>query len=204
MVQTSKELINLMMLLHTRNSVSTAEIAKRFDISQRTAFRHIRRLSQAGLPVYYDRRLKGYRLMRSMLIKLADLNLNEAILLMTALKLLSENTNDNYRIAVNSLITKIISSQNIDFEEIWDSVTAQNIGSNNDHDLSACLTNVILQMAIRFNKPAHLIVKDADGCTPLRVRDISMCFDDEMLVRARRGSDGEEIEVSSIVFAQLL
>ncbi len=204
MGSTIKELINLMMLLHTRISLSIADIAGKFDISERTAFRHIERLSQAGLPVYYDRQLKGYRLLRSMLVRLSDLTLNEAVLLLSGLKLLSESTNDNYRAAVNSLISKIISSQNIDFEEIWASVAAQSIENGGRNDLSATLTNVILQMAIRFGKPAQLKVRNADNYETIRVQDISLCFDDELLVRARRGNIGEEIEMSSIIFAQLL
>jgi|GEM_PF-5283107 predicted DNA-binding transcriptional regulator YafY len=204
MGSTIKELINLMMLLHTRISLSIADIAGKFDISERTAFRHIERLSQAGLPVYYDRQLKGYRLLRSMLVRLSDLTLNEAVLLLSGLKLLSESTNDNYRAAVNSLISKIISSQNIDFEEIWASVAAQGIENGGRNDLSAILTNVILQMAIRFGKPAHLKVRNADNYETIKVQDISLCFDDELLVRARRGNVGEEIEMSSILFAQLL
>lgn len=204
MGSTIKELINLMMLLHTRISLSIADIAGKFDISERTAFRHIERLSQAGLPVYYDRQLKGYRLLRSMLVRLSDLTLNEAVLLLSGLKLLSESTNDNYRAAVNSLISKIISSQDIDFEEIWASVAAQGIENGGRNDLSAILTNVILQMAIRFGKPAHLKVRNADNYETMRVQDISLCFDDELLVRARRGNIGEEIEMSSIIFAQLL
>lgn len=204
MVQTIKILINLMMLLHSRVSLSTADIARKFNISERTAFRHIARLSRAGLPVYYDRRLKGYRLMRSMFVKLSDLNLNEAVLLLTGLKLLSENANDDYKASINSLISKIVSSQNIDFEEIWNSVTAQKTDKATGHDSSAALTNAILQMAILFNKPVYLTLRDADKRTSLRVRDISLCFDDEMLVRAKRGNKGEEIEMSSILFAQLL
>lgn len=204
MRNTIKELINLMMLLHSRVSLSIAEISRKFDISERTAFRHIERLSQAGLPVYYDRRLKGYRLLRSMLVKLSDLNLNEAVLLLSGLKLLSENTNDNYKAAISSLISKIVSSQNIDFEEIWNSVMAQESGNVDGYDCSGALTNVILQMAIQFNKPACLKIKDNDDCISLKLRDISLCFEDEMLVRAKRGFDDEEIEMSSVLFAQLL
>jgi predicted DNA-binding transcriptional regulator YafY len=204
MAQTIKELINLMMLLHSRISLSIADIARKFNISERTAFRHIERLSRAGVPVYYDRKLKGYRLLRDMLVKLSDLSLNEAILLLSGLKLLSDCTNDNYKAAINALISKIVASQNIDFEEVWNSVTAQCGIKTATEDSSSALTNVILQMAIRFNKQAYLEVKNADDNSTLRVRDISLLFEDEMLVRAKRGNVGEDIEMSSILFAQLL
>ncbi len=208
MAQTIKDLINLLTMLHSRVSVSIEDITEKFHISERTAFRHIERLSRAGVPVYYDRKLKGYRLLTNLLVKLSDLNLNEAILLLSGLKLLSDSTNDKYRAAINSLVTKIAVSQNFDFEEVWQSVTAQNTikadGSKAAEDTSTALTSLIIQMAIRFNKQAYLKIRDDVEESELKVRDISLYFDDEMLVKAKRGTSNKEIEMSSILFAQLL
>ena len=208
MAQTIKDLINLMTMLHLRDSVSIEDIKEKFHISERTAFRHIERLSQAGVPVYYDRQRRGYRLLRNLLVRMSDLNLNEAILLLSGLKLLSDNTNDKYRMAIESLVTKISAAQDFYFEEVWQSVVAQNaiksIDEKTTEDTSRALTNLILQMAIRYNKQACLKIRDDDEESELRVRDISLYFDDEMLVKAKRGTSSKEIEMSSILFAQLL
>ncbi len=208
MAQTIKDLINLLTMLHLRDSVSIEDITEKFHISERTAFRHIERLSQAGVPVYYDRQRKGYRLLRNLLVRMSDLNLNEAILLLSGLRLLSDSTNDKYRTAIESLVTKISAAQDFYFEEVWQSVAAQNAiksdGKKTIEETSKALTNLILQMAIRYNKQAFLKIREEEKEAELRVRDISLYFDDEMLVKAKRGTSSKEIELSSILFAQLL
>ncbi|MEU9161906.1 WYL domain-containing protein [Streptomyces sp. NPDC048424] len=78
-------LVSLVLLLRQRGQLTADTLARELDVSTRTVLRDIEALSAAGVPVYAERgRHGGFALLPGFQTKLAGLNHDEALALLTA------------------------------------------------------------------------------------------------------------------------
>jgi predicted DNA-binding transcriptional regulator YafY len=78
-------LLQIMMLLQTRDGMTTRELAARLEVSERTIHRDMEALSTAGVPVYAERgSAGGWRLMEGYRADWAGLHKDELLALLAA------------------------------------------------------------------------------------------------------------------------
>lgn len=74
----ASRLLDLLLVLQTRQRITTSELAERFEVSRRTVLRDVEALSSEGVPVYAERgRLGGIVLLPGARLNAAHLEPGE-------------------------------------------------------------------------------------------------------------------------------
>lgn len=96
----------ILIYLQSKRIITATEIAKRFQISKRTAYRDIKALESAGVPIYSEEG-KGYTLMEGYNLPPIMFTEEEANALITAEQLISRNKDDSLIQNYSDAIAKI-------------------------------------------------------------------------------------------------
>lgn len=142
-------LITLLTLLHNRTYVTREQISKVCDVSERTVYRYINKLSMSNIPIYYDRAVGGYRLNSPSNIAANYLGLSDTIILKCALKYLEQRLNGEYSDAIasiNKTLSRINLKVNIDSGVLSENLFKDEITADK---LSSSIHLAILVTAIR-------------------------------------------------------
>ncbi|HWR83156.1 MAG TPA: helix-turn-helix domain-containing protein [Candidatus Deferrimicrobium sp.] len=155
-----QKVLQLISLLSTRRSVSLQTIQDVLGFPRRTVFRYLTTLSEANIPVYYDKTVRAYRLAAPVHFPLDSLSLNETILVLCALKLLCRHVNPGYRSELDGLIKTIVTRHPLPMEDAVRSVEVP-ASPVSSLDYSDFITSLRIQAAILFDRKLT-VSKSAD------------------------------------------
>ena len=96
----------ILILLQTKRLITAAEIAEKFNISKRTAYRDVKALEAAGVPIFTEEG-KGYQLLDGFNLPPIMFTEKEANALITAANFISRNKDNSIVEEHNNAITKI-------------------------------------------------------------------------------------------------
>jgi predicted DNA-binding transcriptional regulator YafY len=96
----------ILTLLQSKRIITAAEIASKFDISKRTAYRDIRALEESGVPIFTEEG-RGYSLVEGYTLSPISFTEEEANALITAEQLISRNKDKSLVANHSSAISKI-------------------------------------------------------------------------------------------------
>ncbi len=96
----------ILTLLQSKRIITASEIAKKFDISIRTAYRDIKALEESGVPIFTEEG-KGYSLIDGYILPPIMFTEHEANALITAEKLISKNKDKSLTENHKEAITKV-------------------------------------------------------------------------------------------------
>lgn len=163
-------------LLCNRRLVSMRTIQEVCGISYRTALRYIQTISSAHIPVYYDRKLRGYRLLENDSHWVHDPTLTDVVLLLYSLSFLKPFLNENYKNEIESLVKKIISSQEYRLEDLLSSFDF--VGKfNDDHlDASSEINSILLRLAINMGKDLRLTLGKNESAKEITINNPRLWF----------------------------
>ena len=115
----------ILLLLQTRSVVTAQFLSEHFDVSERTVYRDIRTLENAGVPIGAEAGV-GYFLEQSYRLPPVRFNLDEAAALLLGEKLLTKSldnhTLENFNLALNKIIA-VIDNADKDHLEALDTQT---------------------------------------------------------------------------------
>ncbi len=141
-------LIRLINLLSGSQPVSLEKICSVCNIAPRTAYRYLTDISEATVPVYYDRDQEGYRLLLPQHLKLDHLTLTESVLVICALSFMCRHVNELYRRDFIRLIEKIQSTDCALVGEVLANLEDVTTTSVSRPDYSDRLTTSLIELAI--------------------------------------------------------
>jgi predicted DNA-binding transcriptional regulator YafY len=195
------KIIILISLLYHRRSVNLKTIMEMCKISERTTYRYLNAISAANIPVYYDRSKGGYCLNQNVELDFNRCGIDEIVLLIIALKLLSEKLDGHYCNIIDKLIYKIISKQNFEFEEIVHAFGTRIKNDTGSIELSELITSIILQVAVASGKKVRIMLSNGDSEAELLIEEPSLQFNQEWRLSEKISGSDVGIPVSEILYA---
>lgn len=155
-------ILQMINLLDHRRSVSLETIQKTCNIPERTAYRYLNTISEADIPIYFDSREHAYRLTRQGVLQIDDLSLGEAVILVLALKLLSETLSEEYQSEVEKLLAKVLVRQRFPIEEILPVVEHGIEEQPTNSDFTELLSSLLVHAAISCKREVRLSTHDRE------------------------------------------
>ena len=99
-------LTNILLQLQAKRVVTAQDLAEKFGITQRTVYRDIKALEEAGVPIIGEAG-RGYTLRQDYRVPPVMFTEHEVNALLTALKYLQKNPDTSVQENLNSIVTKI-------------------------------------------------------------------------------------------------
>ncbi len=156
-------LVRLVNLLTHRKGVDLATIMKTCDVPRRTAFRYLNVVSEAGIPVYFDKHARQYRVNNAYSATIANLSQQELLYILLGLNILSTRVDDNYQDDLKNLVMKLCERQPIEIEKLTADAELEKELSEFLTNGSAWLTSKIIDFAVTLNQPLRVQVLDDSG-----------------------------------------
>ena len=153
----------LVNLLYSRRIVSMKTIREVCGLPERTAYRYLNIISQANIPVYYDRQAGGYRVRREGHVAAVSFTSQESAILLMLLRLLWRSVCDCYRPQIREAETKILLLSADSVEEILPEVDHYLDKTWPDVNLPDYLTSILLSRGLTTSRRIRVSAEDADG-----------------------------------------
>jgi len=192
--------LRLINLLTHRQQVTLETIKKTCGIPERTAYRYLKDISEANFPVYFDRNSRAYRMDRyGSGTRMDDFSLEEAILIIVALRRLVKSLNSDYQQDVSALTKKILVSQPLPLEEIFEAYEHQLDSLADQQECSQLVSSVLISAAIRFGRRIRLIMNSGPSDDQdLSIENPALRFKKHWQLVSSTGSDSEAAEFPRI------
>lgn len=122
----SDRLLLILNLLRIRKNLNASDLANECEVSERTMYRDIQALSEAGVPIYYD---QGYRLLTNAFLPPLNFTVNELLSLSIGLSSDPVQSVDSLRKSAKQALAKLESlipeKTKVDYEKAKEHITVQ-------------------------------------------------------------------------------
>ncbi|MCH9031566.1 MAG: HTH domain-containing protein [candidate division Zixibacteria bacterium] len=198
-----QRVILLINLLYNRQKLSVDEISKELGVDKRTVYRYINKLSEANVPVYYDRNIRGYTLSSRNSAEIGALSDREVVLLLLALKIISHKVNNRDKTLIGSLQRRLDSLQSSSHYEYVNKPSDAFMSNLRNNELSDLVTFLVIQSVIESKNDILVFVEHSDGNYKLNMTKPSLTFDGTWKLSGRRNGEKLEIDLDMISSAQV-
>ena len=194
-----ERILSLISLLNHRPYVTMETIKKTCNIPERTAYRYLNTISEANIPLFYDRTLRAYRLTGGSSIAANDLCIDEVLLIILSLRILSGRVNNEYCRDIERLTQKLTVQQPFPIEEALRMFEHQTEGLTELNDYSALVSSLLINAAITCSRRVRVTVKPSEGeATEVEIADPSLRFHGSWQLAGRKDDRPGGIPLSKI------
>ena len=198
-------IIKIVNLLNSRQRLTLEDIKRECDLPARTVYRYLNSLSEANIPIYFDRGLGGYTLSNRRKNQIGATGVDEAIILTLALDMLSARLNNEYCSVVEDLAKRISSGQPISTTDLCRSVAHRNTRHIDARELSELITSLVIKAALTLDKGLELIESiPGEGKKRLVIQRPSLWFKDNWQVQDADEECMNSVWLSNIERARIL
>jgi predicted DNA-binding transcriptional regulator YafY len=187
-----------MNLLYHRRSVTIDKIKDFCRVSERTAYRYIRALSEANVPVFYDSKRSGYRINESRTIDFGGWIPSEVALIVASLQYLADNLDNDYREDIENLLKRIVTQQSLPFERFWQAWKESLETSKDPNELQRILTSTLINFAVNQNREVNLKLSNQEDNGQLTIKEPVLRFSGNWVV-----SDAQQLDTRSVPVAEV-
>lgn len=156
-------IIQLINLLYTRRSVTMKTIKETCGIPERTAYRYLNTVSEANIPVYYDKNAQAYRLNTDAHMAIHDISFGESVITVIALKVLAALVGRPYQSDLEDLTTKLLVRQGAEVEAILGPLTRRLSSQLGGIDVSEHLSSALIHAAVCCGRKVRLTKSNGRG-----------------------------------------
>jgi predicted DNA-binding transcriptional regulator YafY len=193
------KILQIINLLNHRRQVTMEAIQRTCDIPERTAYRYLNTISEADVPLYFDRHSRSYSLARTGVLEVDDLSVGEAVMVTVGLKLLAQQVNEDYQEELEKLVTKILVRQQFPVEEIRDIVDHVVASTATSTSFSEKLSSLLIHAAMICKRQVKLTTRsggNADGA--IRVDSPSLVFKERWELKGGEPADAAAAPMDDI------
>jgi len=195
-----RRILRLVNLLYHRSAVSRRLIVSECGVSERTAYRYITAISEAGIPVYFDETRSGYRLTTEECLSIGEFNVGDIVMLLAGLACLEERVNCIYGDSARDLGARLRSSQAYPIDDVVKELGAATTVESSTGALDQKLTLAILRAATATASPVTLhIRKPGCGILEHRVQHPKLVLSEDWEVHYTTATLNAVLSLSSIV-----
>ncbi len=195
----TQKILQIISVLNHRQYVTMDTIQSACKISERTAYRYLNTISEANIPVYFDKERRSYTLTRHNVVEVADLGLSEAVIISSALRLLELRVNEDYREEIEKLLVKVLLRQSQPVGEILEISRDVFDDGARSQECSDVLSTVLIQAALKCNKPVQLqTTGNEDGDETVTVQKPALAFKNGWRIGERNGDERQSAALDKV------
>lgn len=159
-------------------------------IPERTAYRYLKTLSEANIPVYFDKSVKAYRLDSFTKPLVDDLTREDLLFIAIAIRTMQMSLNPAYRASAERLIQKIMVRNHHEVSPDLGPVSEILSNMPSQSDISPAVSASLINSAIRESRQliVHL-VSESDKKRRRKVKAPALWFNREWYLVDRDGGD---------------
>jgi hypothetical protein len=201
----TSNLLLVLNLLHYRHRVTIENIMCTCGVSSRTAYRYITALSEANIPVLFDKNIGGYRLNVFSKVTADHVTELDGILIKVALLLLESATDKTYAKAIESLMKKLDSVLPMPHENLFAGIgpiIAENLKTG---QIARVIHSLLLETAVHQDKSVRLrLASGTDTSDGTTIEHPSLHFKGEWQVSSRDPDCERTVAVSDVEEVRLI
>lgn len=200
----SENLLLLVYLLMYRHGISIEVIERECKVTPRTAFRYINALGKIGLPIYYDRPSRTYRLLNHA-ARFSQLVPAEAALLVLALNVLEFSISPRSLDLIKRVRVKLESFVPPEEQRAMLKVLEDILDRSDGDQLRSHVIITLVEYAQRLGRKVRLEYSGFDsGKTVTEIERPTLRFERGWLVQDTAGSLQGAIPVGNIIDLEIL
>lgn len=185
-------------LLYSRRAVSLKTIMETCGLPERSAYRYLNRLSEANVPIHYDRDARLYRLAAASSFR-PDLFLDqEVFLILLALRVLRAVVSDEYGTVLIEIERKLICCAQQPLEKVLPVVESRLNRLDLNASLSEFLTAVLVTAAVELRCCFEAECGDGRSRRSIRFDQPTLVFDQDWWIQEGGDSRSEALRLSDI------